>query len=47
MNTSSSFSRRRFLVTSLGLGTAAMAAGGPGLIRDACAQGGKIRYIVG
>lgn len=46
MNISGSLSRRRFLVASLGLGTAAV-AGGPGLIQDAFAQGGSIRYIVG
>lgn len=45
MDASGSLSRRRFLVASLGLGTAVMAVGGPGLVQPALAQGGVIRYI--
>ncbi len=45
MNTSGSLSRRRFLVSSLGLGAAAIAVGAsPGLLRGASAQGGEIWY---
>lgn len=46
MNTSGSLSRRRFLVASLGLGAAAMAAGGgSGQLQSAFAQSSSILYV--